>query len=300
MGTPIERLRYFEGAGIYYVVLLAPRQFSGSRVGWYDRRVDVYRATKLWRPGPPAWSVIVFFRSPLASTTHLGLRHVKLRGQALLAVLSFLILALPNECKAQEIGRLYAPRPPAGYAFVRVVLSQQLSLPAQVHIGTTDIQLDGAAVASRYRALPGGRPVKLSVNGAAVAEEVIPPADRFSTIFIAPGPSGLSAYLVDEGNESSNELKAQLRFYSLVRDCEASLRIADGPVVFNGTTFGSVQSRTINPVQAKLEAICNDRSAAAALPQLRSGDHYSMFLIEAAGGLALVGQFDETEPFRER
>ena len=56
----------------------------------------------------------------------------------------------------------------------------------------------------------------------------------------------------------------------------------------------------INPVQARLEATCNGASAALTLPQLRSGDHFSLFLVEIAGKPALVGQFDETEPYRDQ
>ena len=104
----------------------------------------------------------------------------------------------------------------------------------------------------------------------------------------------------DEGQGSANDLKAQLRFFNLIPGCEASLKVADGPSVFDAATFGSVKSRAINPVQARLEASCNGRSAPSRLPQLRAGDHYSLFFREVAGKPTLTGQFDETEPYRDR
>jgi hypothetical protein len=53
-------------------------------------------------------------------------------------------------------------------------------------------------------------------------------------------------------------------------------------------------------VEAQLEAACGGSSASLKLPQLRAGDHYSLFLTQTGGRSALSGQFDETEPYRDR
>jgi hypothetical protein len=170
----------------------------------------------------------------------------------------------------------------------------------RIQIGNTDIHVDDTAVASRYRAVLGGKPLQLSVNGSPISDRLVPPEDQFATIVLAPSPTGLSGHLIVEGGDTSNDLKAQLRFYNLVANCETPLRIADGPEVFDRTAPLAVRSRSINPVKAELQASCNNRGATAALPPLRSGDHYSLFLIETGNDLQLVGQFDATEPFSER
>jgi len=62
----------------------------------------------------------------------------------------------------------------------------------------------------------------------------------------------------------------------------------------------TVKSRAINPVEAQLEATCGGSHVSLKLPPLRSGDHYSLFLTQTGGKSALSGQFDETEPYRDR
>lgn len=106
---------------------------------------------------------------------------------------------------------------------------------------------------------------------------------------------------IDEGQGSNaSDLKAQLRFFNLMPGCEATLRIAEGPTVFDAVAFTAVKSRAINPVEAQLEVTCGGSNASLKLPQLRAGDHYSLFLTQTGGKGVLSGQFDETEPYRER
>ncbi|MBK5653301.1 MAG: alginate O-acetyltransferase AlgF, partial [Rhizobium sp.] len=198
---------------------------------------------------------------------------------------------------AQEIGRLYATRPPPGSAFLRIVNAEPT---AAAKLNGSDLPIDKNAVASRYRVVRANEPIRLTVDGVATEVAAKPQADQFYTIAIARDGKTWSSTAIDEGQGSANDLKAQLRFFNLSGTCDASLRIADGPVVFQATAFGHFNSRTINPVQARLEATCNGASAALTLPQLRSGDHFSLFLVEIAGKPALVGQFDETEPYRDQ
>ena len=130
---------------------------------------------------------------------------------------------------------------------------------------------------------------------------MIPLADQFSTIVVEREATGWKSYVIEEGHGNLNDLKAQLRFFNLAVGCQASLKVANGPVIFEATEVRSVRSRAINPVQAQLEASCNGQSILLALPQLRAGDHFSIFLRGTAGEqLRLSGQHDETEPFRDR
>jgi alginate O-acetyltransferase complex protein AlgF len=108
-------------------------------------------------------------------------------------------------------------------------------------------------------------------------------------------------HAIDEGQGgNASDLKAQLRFFNLMPGCEAMLRIAEGPTVFDAVAFTTVKSRAINPVEAQLEASCGGSNVSLKLPQLRAGDHYSLFLTQAGGKSALTGQSDETEPYRDR
>jgi alginate O-acetyltransferase complex protein AlgF len=207
--------------------------------------------------------------------------------------------AFSQQAAAQEIGKLYAPRPPAGYAFVRVALADGPAA-AKVQIASREAGIEDAAVATQYRAVKADRPVSIAVDGASVGGTIVPQADQFSTVVVARDGSGWSARAIDEGQGDISDLKAQLRFFNLAAGCRASLRVADGPLIFDAATMDTVKSRAINPVQARLEAVCDSRNVSFALPQLHAGDHFSIFLRGKAGeALKLSGQFDETEPYRD-
>lgn len=200
---------------------------------------------------------------------------------------------------AQEIGKLYATRPPPGSAFIRVATIGDIKAGTKLHINARDLPIDD--VASRYRAVRADASIKLSIDGAAVGENVTFLPDRFYTVVVAREGANWTSHAIDEcqgGNAS--DLKAQLRFFNLMPGCEATLRIAEGPTVFDAIAFATVKSRAINPVEAQLEATCGGSNASLKLPPLRSGDHYSLFLTQVGGKSALSGQFDETEPYRER
>jgi alginate O-acetyltransferase complex protein AlgF len=205
------------------------------------------------------------------------------------------------QAAAQDIGRLYAARPPAGYAFLRVAKASGSKATENVQIDFSEALIDDAAVASRYRAVRADKPVRISVGGSEIDEKIIPLADQFSTIVIRHDGSSWKSYLIEEGQSNVNDLKAQLRFFNLAPGCEATLKIVDGSLVFDATATQNVRSRAINPVKTRLESFCKNRNATFTLPELQAGDHFSLFLRERDGGaLSLSGQFDETEPYRER
>jgi alginate O-acetyltransferase complex protein AlgF len=202
---------------------------------------------------------------------------------------------------AQEIGKLYATRPPPGSAFIRVASIGDSKSGTKLHINARDLPIEGNAVASRYRAMRADTPIKLLVDGAAVGDNFPFLADRFYTVVVAREGANWTSHAINEGQGgNASDLKAQLRFFNLVPGCEATLRIAEGPTVFDAVAFTTVKSRAINPVEAQLEATCGGSNVSLKLPQLRAGDHYSLFLTQTGGRSALTGQFDETEPYRDR
>jgi alginate O-acetyltransferase complex protein AlgF len=237
-----------------------------------------------------ATDLSVFFTSFSRGTTNLGGRSINAASYFIVA----LLLGFAPPAIGQEVGKLYAPRPPAGYAFVRV---------ARVGVGEVDIndskmQFDGSNTTSRYRAIKPENAVKISVDGAAIGGKIVPLPDQFSTIVLLQTKSGLTSYVVEEGQSNISDLKVQLRFFNLVSGCQASLKVADGPSIFDATAINNVRSRAINPVQATVQAICENATTSLSLPALHAGDHFSLFLIDRDGKLDLTGQFDETEPYQ--
>ncbi|MGX4770556.1 hypothetical protein ACWAUC_12255 [Bradyrhizobium guangdongense] len=222
-----------------------------------------------------------------------------LRLLSLAVVLTSLFILVAPRSHGQEIGRLYATRPPPGYAFIRVATLAE-GAPPRVQINSQDMQLNEETAVSYYRAVPGNQPVTIAVNGSAVSKDIVPGAAAYLTLVIAKTSSDWTVQSIDEGQNSSDGLKAKLRFFNLAPGCTAALRIAEGPPIFEQAPFASVRSRTINPVTAKLEGSCNESGASLTLPQLRAGDYYSLFLRKEAERLRLTGQLDETEPYRER
>lgn len=208
-------------------------------------------------------------------------------------VLFATMLAAPAIVQAQELTRLYAPRPPAGSAYVRVVDLKQDG--SRLNIIGAEAPVVPGEVATIYRVVKGGQPVDISRNAIPLAGAPVPAADTFSTIVIAPDGS---AHLITDSAEGRNDLKVQLRAYNLVPGCTGTVVLVDGPTVFADIETNQPLSRTINPVEARLEGRCGDKvSKPFQLPSLKAGDHFSLFLIEGASGLELHGQRDETEPY---
>ncbi len=215
------------------------------------------------------------------------------RAGAIAAVTCGMIAA---EVPAQEVGRLYAARPPAGSAFVRIATAMDMEETTKFAVNTTQVTIPRNEVASRYVVAPANKTLVIAVAGSSVKSTLTPLPGRFYTIAIAAAGKDWAERAIDEGTGNSNDLKTELRFFNLLSDCKASLRIADGPQVFEAVNPGELKSRTINPVQARLQADCADAVSGFELPQLKPGDHYSLFLRKTG----LSGQFDETEPYREQ
>ncbi|MEP9354464.1 alginate O-acetyltransferase AlgF [Xanthobacter sp. KR7-65] len=197
---------------------------------------------------------------------------------------------------AQELTRLYAPKPPAGSAYVRVVDLSAGGAP--IAIGSAAAApVPAGDTATIYRIVKGGAPLSVSVGGKAAEGTLVPAADAFSTIVVPPqGP----AVVITDPTEGRNDLKAQLRVYNLVPGCAAAVTVADGgPTVFENVATNDTRQRAINPIEAVLVASCGAAVAPPLkLPPLKAGDHYSLFLKPGAAAPSLTGQRDETEPYR--
>lgn len=216
--------------------------------------------------------------------------------------LAVAVLALsPGVSFAQQgtegrLAQLYAPRPPAGSAFVRVLNPGSAVLKASVGNGAEQ-NLGPATRATRYAIVEGGKPFTVRVAGKPRTQPAVA-AGSFTTLVLDAASPARPLAVLEDGGGSSDALKAEIRFYNLAAGCaQGRLAMADnGPVVFPAVANGRSAARGINPVKARLVAGCGGRdSAAVELPALQPGDHYSLFLTGAAGAPVLQGQLSGTD-----
>lgn len=192
------------------------------------------------------------------------------------------------------LAQLYAPRPPAGSAFVRVVNPSADTVKVQVSNGSEQA-IGPAQPASNYTVVTGDQSFTVSLNGKPMGQLKVAP-DSFNTLVQHNG----EFQTLDDSNGNEDALKAELRFYNLASDCpKGSLNVADGgPVLFADVAPNATVARGINPVSASLSAGCgNATSEKLPLPALKPGDHYSLFLTGSAAAPVLRGQIAITEGY---
>lgn len=213
-----------------------------------------------------------------------------------LACVALTGLAGHGVVQAQELTRLYAPKPPAGSAYVRVVDLTRSGSAIGFAGDTRSVTPGSGEAATIYRIVKGGAPLALTLGGKPVEGSVDIPADAFSTVVIA-GNGAVT--VIPDSTEGRNDLKAQLRFYNLVPGCAGAVAVQDGPTVFEAVATNETRQRSINPIEASLVSSCGAaKTDALKLPPLKAGDHFSLFLVPTADGPVLAGQRDETEPYR--
>lgn len=83
--------------------------------------------------------------------------HHRQRLCSFAALLATLTIVVAASSRAQDIGRLYATKPPPGCAFIRVVTTSDSDAP-KVQVNSQDLRMGEAIGASSYRAVPGNRP----------------------------------------------------------------------------------------------------------------------------------------------
>ncbi|MFJ1301431.1 alginate O-acetyltransferase AlgF [Pseudomonadota bacterium AL_CKDN230030165-1A_HGKHYDSX7] len=192
--------------------------------------------------------------------------------------------------------QLYAPRPPAGSSFVRVV--NPGTAPIKVKLANGPEQEIGPKQrASSYAIVKGGQSFEIRIDGKVAGSLQVQP-DSFNTLVPTPGAAQPFKAL-DDSNGNQDALKAEIRFYNLAQDCPAgSLTVANGPTLFADVAPASAKARAINPVTASLMATCGQAVTPAwPLPALQPGDHYSLFLTGSAAAPQLSGQTGQTDPY---
>lgn len=201
---------------------------------------------------------------------------------------------LPATVHAEgKLAQLYAPRPPAGSAYVRVL--QPADSAIEVQIGDNPVQRLGAGkLASSYNVVKGGEAFTVRIADKTVASLNVS-ADSYQSLVWQEG----KLVPLEDNAVSDDALKAELRFYNLASGCSVGqLQVEGGPTLFADVPLNSSQARAINPVSATLTAGCGDtQGKPLALPSLQPGDHYALFLTGSAGQPVLRGELGSTAPF---
>ena len=211
-----------------------------------------------------------------------------------------LCLPLPLMAQGGGLAALYAPDPPPGSAFVRVVNASDAGADVVFGSTTTPVRLpmpQSKQMASGYRVVASTQPARLQVNGKAVTVDVQPQAGSFVTWALMAQGGGTSVTVIKDELPPPNALRAVLRFTNLVPGCTAGLAQATGGDVFADVPAGQSKARLIQPVRVNVVARCDQAvSAPLQLPSLQPGDRYSLFVVGTPQSPVLRGQADTTEP----
>lgn len=174
---------------------------------------------------------------------------------------------------------LYAPAPPNGSAFVRVVNTGGAA-PLQV-AGRPIGPLEAGTTSAYLVAMAGEREVKLGTASVKFTAE----AGYFYTLAPRDGQLVLQADPVNR-----NLAKANITLYNFTELPSLSLRTADGATVLVDAVAPFAQgSRAVNAISVDL-AVFADGAALHALPglKLESGNAYSAVVIGKAGATPTV------------
>ncbi|MDR3397393.1 MAG: alginate O-acetyltransferase AlgF [Pandoraea sp.] len=211
-----------------------------------------------------------------------------------------LIVAGTGMVAAEGIfARLYAARPPAGSAFVRVVNPGSAAMRAQVANGPAQ-SLTGEKVASTYAIVKGNETFPVVIDGKPAGMLQVAP-DTFNTVIARRDGGKVTLTVITDVAGTQDGLKAELRFYNLSAKCVgAQLGVSpSGPALFDNVAQGASMARAINPVKASLVSACGTVSSKVlALPGLEPGDHYSLFLIGTDAAPILRGQLSATDQYQ--
>jgi hypothetical protein len=193
---------------------------------------------------------------------------------------------------------LYAPAPPPGSVFVRIINTLREPVTISLNGAAGSILPDAAGrIATAFTVLPGAGPVRVSVDGVVVSSAPQVEPDRFISLVLTRGDKGLSLVKLVDDPGRLNALKVQLRFYNLVEGCAAKLALPDGRAVFEGIATWETGVRAVNPVKATVIGYCRGGSSAPLpLPRLEPGMRLSLFLTGEGAAPRLDAQIDQTEP----
>ncbi|RKP44124.1 hypothetical protein [Trinickia fusca] len=207
---------------------------------------------------------------------------------------------------AQDVASLYGPQPPADATYLRVVnlstAQARVALPGSVPAGPL-----APGAATHMSVVKAGTPLRVAVDGKDLA--FVPGGDGAANATVAGAGTAGMAITVALTREADGEwhatrvlapyaqadgMRATLRVANFVAGCDAKVVVdGSGAAVFSNVASAHEATRTINPVAAKLAAVCGkDTSATFTLPALAAGDSYSLFVSGTVAKPVLTGAPD--------
>lgn len=193
---------------------------------------------------------------------------------------------------------LYAQRLPEGTVYVRLVNALPGAASVQTDFaGTVALGADGAARVSPYFVdqKAGGKTVMLQVSegGRTMPAKFDAKSGSFVTVVLHEG--GVASVITDK--PEFNQLKARLSFYNATAACAGGSLETAGQPVFSGMAANTGRARSINPVAAKVTAGCAAGKAPMLdLGELQAGGLYSVWMMQAAGGVTSFVATDKIAP----
>jgi hypothetical protein len=222
----------------------------------------------------------------------------------LLWTAGFISLLIGHEAWSQH--QVYDPLPPAGSAYIRFVNALDTELTVRLdavpgqHLG---VGLDQRVTAYFVVERVAGRNLPLDAQAGSRSGHLGVQAEPGSYVTMvlrrARGGDVEAIPIVD--HSEFNQARARLSFYNATTDCvSAALALdPDGPAVFQDVNPGTVKTRSVNPVNARLSASCAGLPPASlALDGLEPGGVYSIWLMAPDGRSTAFLTRDTTAPWR--
>ncbi|WP_322996994.1 hypothetical protein [Castellaniella sp.] len=206
-------------------------------------------------------------------------------------------IGLSHAAPADDMARLYA-LPPAGSVYVRVVNATNRPLDASL-AGQVNLHLppNGASMVSGYYPVDGNALLSLSADQQTLSADPAPPGTSFISLLVLEGSEGLHTRTIADKGVAADGLKAELAVYNLIPGCTAQIALESGQSVFTDIDFESRNVRAINPVSTGLVGRCDaQKSSVFMLQNLKSGDHFSLFLIGNSHAPILIGALNQIMP----
>lgn len=211
---------------------------------------------------------------------------------------ALLYLSGVGAAQAADIA-LYPTGPSEDSAFLRFVNASESPLQLTAAGSGASLRLEGEQRASDFLTVPANKPVQgsLSVGEQQHTLDVsVAPGEFASVVAIAQADQPLQVLTVREQPDDFNALKASLAFYSLDASClNAGLQLAGRDVaIFKDVATGSLQRRSINPLNLSVQLHCAGAAAGQplALGDLAAGQRYTLFLVPSAQGPRLFQALD--------
>lgn len=212
-----------------------------------------------------------------------------------------LTVVLADPARAQIA--LYEGRLPDGYAYVRFVNTMALPIDIVVDgLGKIGLGVDEAARISSYYVIENvaGKNIQVTNGQGSVGLSLVP--GKFHTVLLDGIGTTLSARLVVDVTEY-NQLRAKLSFYNVIPTCHSASLILEpsGQAVFPAVAFGTMRTRSINPIDKALVSARCDATTLLSLDlgELHEGALYSVWMMAPAGTPAIFLSQDLIAPYQK-